>query len=568
MERQHNRLYVFLIYAVLTLATLVAFEQLRNNDFVDYDDYVYVTKNPNVTGGITRESIVWAFTRFYAANWHPLTWLSHMLDCQLFGLNPAGHHLTSLLIHIVSVLLLFWALERMTGAVWPSAFAAAAFALHPLQVESIAWVAQRKSVLSGLFWMLTIVAYIRYTEKPRVGRYLLVVLSLALGLMAKPMVVTLPFVLLLLDYWPLGRLQWHHQGEKEILPQPESTDTDRNRFSIARLIGEKIPLFILVAASSIVTYIAQQSAHAVVYVPLKARIVHAAVSYLGYIMKMAYPTHLAVLYPYPDKARIDYMLLLLVISALVLWRAKQLRWLTVGWLWYIGTLIPVIGLIQVGDQAMADRYIYLPSIGIFIIVAWGVPELLAKWHYRKIALPAVAAVALAVLLMCTRMQVSHWKSDSTLFGHALEVTENNSVMHNRYAAALAKNGQIDEAIVHYKKALQIRPDYAEAYSNLGAAFSDQGKLDQAIIYYNKALSIKPTLAKTHKNLGYVLLGQNKLDEAVEHFIEALRIKPGYADAEQGLRDALNLAVYADKEDLAEKIRKHLNTYENNQPHQP
>jgi tetratricopeptide (TPR) repeat protein len=568
MERQHNKLYVFLIYASLTLATFVAFGKLQNNDFTNYDDNVYVTKNPHVTGGITYESIVWAFTRLYGANWHPLTWLSHMLDCQLFRLNASGHHLTSLVLHVASTLLLFWAFRRMTGAVWRSAFVAAVFALHPLHVESVAWVAERKDVLSGLFWMLTIVAYIRYAEKPRIRRYLLVVLSLTLGLMAKPMVVTLPFVLLLLDYWPLDRLQWPHQCGKEVLPQPKSVDADHNRFSAARLIVEKIPLFTLVAASSIVTYIAQQSGHMVVHVPLKARVIHVADSYIGYIMKMAYPSRLAVLYPYPTELHLDYMLLLIGISALILWRAKQLRWLTVGWLWYLGTLVPVIGLVQVGDQAMADRYSYLPSIGIFIIVAWGAPELLAKWHYRKIALSAAAAVALVALLICTRMQVSHWKNSSVLFGHTLEVTENNFVIHNGYGVALARNGQMNEAIEHYKKALQIQPEYADAYANLGATLSNQGKFDEAVVCYNRALSIKPNLVLTHSNLGDILLGQNKLDEAVEHFIEALRIKPSCANAEEGLRKALNLAVSKGREDLAKKIRKHLNIniYESSQPH--
>ncbi len=559
MERRHSKLYVFLIYAGLTLATFVAFEPLRNNDFVDYDDYVYVTRNPRITGGITPESIEWAFTRFCSGNWHPLTWLSHMLDCQLFGLSPAGHHFTSLVFHTATALLLFWILNRMTGSIWPSAFAAAVFALHPLQVESVAWVSQLKSVLSGFFWMLTIAAYIRYVEKPRVSRYLLVVLFLVLGLMSKPIVVTLPFVLLLLDYWPLNRFRWPGKGEEKYPPQPESADGNHNKFSAVYLVAEKIPLLILVAATSVITYIAQQSAHAVVSVPLKGRILHVSTSYLGYIMKMVYPSRLAVLYPYPTEVHTDYLLLLIVISVLVLLRARHLRWLTVGWLWYLGTLIPVIGLVQVGNQAMADRYIYLPSVGIFIIAAWGVPELLKKWRYRKIVLPAAAVAALVALLICTRTQVSYWKNSLTLFGHALEVTENNFVMHNGYATALARNGQIDESIVHYKKALQIMPNYAEAYSNLGAVYSDRGELDQAVACYNKALSIKPDSASAHKSLGLTLLSQNKLDEAVEHFIEVMRIEPDYDNPEKDLRKALDLAVSEGREDLAKKIREHLNT---------
>lgn len=345
---------------MLALVTLIVFGQACRNDFVGYDDIYYVTDNPHVKSGLSLDSVIWAFTTMYNANWHPLTWLSHMLVCQLFSLNPLWHHLTNVLFHTVNTLLLFGILKRMTGKIWPSAFAAAAFALHPLHVESVAWVSERKDVLSGFFWMLTVICYIRYTERQSIGKYLLVFLVFGLGLMAKSMLVTLPFVLLLLDYWPLGRLQWEHRLK-----------------SLWHLIIEKVPLLALSAASSTITFIAQKSAGAMelgkVY-PLNIRISNAAVSYIAYIGKLIYPSRLAVLYPYPGSSLplwqpIVSLLVLIAVSAAVIYSAR--RYLVIGWFWYIGTLVPVIGLVQIGNQMMADRYTYLPSIGIFIMVAWG-----------------------------------------------------------------------------------------------------------------------------------------------------------------------------------------------------
>jgi len=538
MKRMSNRLHVLLIYVILALATIIAYEPVRHNDFISYDDYAYVTENPQVRGGITLESVVWAFTTSHKANWHPLTWLSHMLDCELFGLNPSRHHLTSLLFHIASMLLLFGILKRMTGAILPSAFVAAAFALHPLHVESVAWVAERKDMLSGFFWMLTIAAYIRYAERPSIGRFLPVVLALGLGLMAKPMLVTLPFVLLLLDYWPLGRFQWMHQSGKRAPPSFKSGNVTYQKATAWRLIGEKIPLFVLVVASGVVTFIAQQSAGAMLPVErlaLSYRIGNALVSYVLYIGKMIYPSSLAVFYPHPSTRLppwqpIFCFIVLVVVSAGIIRTALRHRWLAVGWLWYLGTLIPVIGLVQVGSQAMADRYTYLPSIGIFIMVAWGTAELLTRGRLRKIGLGISAGLLLAVLLICTRMQVRHWQNNLTLYKHVLAVTENNSIIHNSFGCALFEKGQLDEAITQLKEAVRISPKFSLARSNLGRVFLKQGKVNEAIVCFKEVLRIRKDLPDVHHYLGLAKVKQERHDDAITHFNEALRLKPDYINA--------------------------------------
>jgi len=390
MDKTSNKYWSLYICLALVLATFIAYEPMRHNGFVNYDDDVYVTENRNVNRGITAESVFWAFTNPHRSMWHPLTSLSHMLDCQLFGLVPFWHHLTSLLFHIAGTLLLFWILKRMTGAVWLSAFVAAVFALHPLNVESVAWVAERKSVLSSFFWMLTIAAYLRYAERPGIDRYLLVVLVFCLALMAKPMVVTLPFALLLLDYWPLGRFQWGRQSREESSMQSESAKVSYRNSPSWRLVVEKIPLFILSAVLSVITFIAQKSGGAVMWtdsLPLNFRIPNALVSYLTYIGKMFWPSRLAVFYPHPRGTvsiwlAVVVALLLLALSIWVIRSARSRRYLLVGWLWYLGTLVPVVGLVQAGGQARADRYMYLPMIGLLIIITWGLCELAAKWRYR------------------------------------------------------------------------------------------------------------------------------------------------------------------------------------------
>lgn len=533
MKQVVDKRCVFLIYAGLALAIIIAFEPVRHNGFVNYDDYEYITENPYVKSGINPESVIWAFnTQGKGGNWHPLTWLSHMLDCELFGIRPLWHHLTNLLLHIASTLLLFWLLKKMTGAVWPSAFVAAVFALHPLHVESVAWAAERKDVLSGLFWMLTIAAYIRYVQCKTIGRYLLLFLFLGLGLMAKPMVVTLPFVLLLLDYWPLDRFQCRYQSKDKAFKQPQKASSNYQRTTLYHLIFEKIPLFVLVAASCVVTYIVEQSAvstESQADVSLNLRVANALVSYVSYLGKMIYPTGLAVLYPHPGDSlpvwQITVSVVILAgISAFTIYMGKRLRYLPAGWLWYLGTLIPVIGLVQVGSQAMADRFTYLPSIGAFIMVAWGAADIFAKWQYRKPVLAITAGAVLCLLLMFTRVQAGYWRNNFVLFQHTLVVTENNYIIHKNYANALYEKGLINEAVAHYNKALKIAPGYLVARLNVGMIFLEQKRFSKAIACFNKVLELEPDHCRAHFGLGAALVEQGRYDDAVKHFNKALRGK--------------------------------------------
>jgi len=533
MDKTSSEYRFLLIYVVLILATVIAFEQVRHNDFVNYDDDKYVTENLHVNGGITLKSVVWAFTTTHTSNWHPLTWLSHMLDCQLFGLAPGWHHLMSLLFHIANTLLLFWVLKRMTGAVWASALVAGAFALHPLHVESVAWISERKDVLSTLFWMLTIAAYIRYAQRPDIGRYLLVVLAFGLGLMAKPMLVTLPFVLLLLDYWPLGRLQLGRQSEEKTLSQSESVCLGCHVSSPQRLIAEKIPFFVLVVVSSVITFIASRSGGAVAqveYLPPSFRIANALASYISYFNKMIYPSKLAIFYPHPGYSlsalqAIVCFIKLAAVSAVVIYMARRRRYLIVGWLWYLGTLVPVIGLVQVGAQAMADRYTYLPSIGIFIMVAWGAAELFSKWRYRKIGLGVSAGLLLTVLLICTRMQVRHWQNTFTLFGHARKVTRSNPITHNNYGYSLLERGQLDEAIREFREALRLEPKHSKAHNNLGKVLIMKNKISEAIEEFREAVRLKPDFLKAYNNLGLAYARLGKYELAMQNFNEALKLEP-------------------------------------------
>ena len=543
MKQFYNKSYIFLILAALVIATVIAFEPMRHNQFVDYDDEDYVTENPQVTRGLTPESFVWAFTTGHASNWHPLTWLSHMLDCQLFGLQPFWHHLINLLFHIANTLLLFWLLKKTTGALWRSAFVAAAFALHPLHVESVAWISERKDVLSSLFWMLTIAFYVRYTEQPNKIRYLLVILIFALGLMAKPMLVTLPFVLLLLDYWPLNRLQWPDKNNQSSPSESESVTPTGCRYSISFLIKEKIPLFVLVILSSIITFIVQQKGGAVAPAAFSLRILNALVSYMMYIGKIIWPTRLAILYQHPTYHILLWptavaIFLLPMITIRISRLSRTYRYLPVGWLWYLGTLVPVIGIIQVGNQAMADRYMYLPSIGIFIILTWGAVDFLAKWHYRKIILGISAVLLLVAMLLCTRAQVRHWRNSLTLFGHTVEVTKGNYIMRTKYGISMLKAGRADEAISQFNEVLKIKPQYSEAKSGLGDSFLTQGKLDEAITSLNEALSTDKKQPEVYHNLGTAYARKGKLDLAIQNYNEALRQKPNFLGAHLNLAKAL------------------------------
>jgi tetratricopeptide (TPR) repeat protein len=497
-----------LVYGLLIIAALAAFWPVLNHEFVKYDDDKYVFTSPH----------------FHM--WHPLTSLSHLVDCQLFGLNPTGHHLTNLLFHTASTLLLFSILKRMTAAFWPCLFVALAFAVHPLNVESVAWIAERKNVLSGFFWILTIATYVRYTERPGLVRFLLLVLVFALATLTKPIVVTLPFALLLLDYWPLGRLQWPRRGQRQDLSEPEAEQTGSQGTPIWRLLLEKTPLFLLTIGLSTVTYIAQQRGGVVSdlgNVPLKYRAANALVSYAAYIRK---------------RQIVVSVLLFLSITVAVIWLARSRRYLAVGWLWFFGILVPVIGLVQVGAQAMADRYAYLPFIGLFIMIAWGLPDLLAKWRSRRIALGAVGLVVLLALSICTRLQLRHWRNNKALFEHAISVTGDNFVMNNNYANILNSIGQVEDAIDYFYKALRIKSNSPEVHNNLGNALCKLDRVDEAIKHYKKALELRPNFAQAHYNLAIALDKQGKIDEAIREYRQALRFRSDNVDTLSNLGLAL------------------------------
>ena len=527
MSERPNKRKV-LIYAALTVITLAAFEGLRHNDFVCYDDPLYVSENAHVTEGLTFDSFVWAFKSWKdTANWHPVTWLSHMLDCELFGLNAHRHHLMNLLFHLSNTLLLFFIFERMTGAVWRSAFVAGVFGIHPVHVESVAWIAERKDVLSGLFWMLTIVAYLNYVSKGGRLRYLLMVLLFLSGLMAKSMLVTLPFVLLLLDYWPLNRLTIPDAGFKK---------------RAAGLIYEKLPLFALTLIFCVIAFIAQRNAGAVVSIEnssIQLRAVNVLVSYISYMGKIFYPVDLAVLYP----RRIDFsaleiaasFLVLAVISLSVIYFRRG--YLEVGWLWYLGVLVPVIGLVQIGSHFIADRYLYLPLTGISIIAGWGFWELVRRKSYGRKLSGTLCAVIFVVLILLTRRQVGLWRDSRTLFHHTLAITKNNSVIHNNLGNILASQGKLDEAIDHLNQAVQLKPNNVDALYNLGRALYSQGKIDEAVRCFRRALQLKHD-AEIYHSLGYALQVQGDFDQAVDNYRQAIRLKPDYADAYNSLGKVL------------------------------
>jgi tetratricopeptide (TPR) repeat protein len=526
------------VYLLLVLVTLTAYWQVWDHDFVHYDDQLYVTENSHIRAGLSWQGVRWAFTTIHANFWHPLTWLSYLFDYQIFGLNAGGYHLTSLVFHIANTFLLFAVLNRMTQAMWRSAFVAALFALHPLHVESVAWVSERKDVLSTFFWILTMGAYVHYVEWPKVGRYLLVLVFLTLGLMAKPMLVTLPFVLLLMDYWPLGRLEFRRG---KIHPQ-KSRGPGYQTFRPLHLVWEKVPFFALTVVFSIVTFFTQQKGGAIAPFPIVLRVANALVSYVSYMGKMIWPAGLTVFYPHPGMQPMWQVagacLLLVCISFLAIRAVRSRPYFAVGWLWYVGTLVPVIGLVQVGSFAMADRFTYVPLIGLFVIIAWGVPEVVGGWRYKKLVLSASAGALLLVLVICTWLQVRLWHNTFTLFKHALEVTANNGLAHNNLGFALAEQGHLNEAMDHYSRALQINPMYEDAHDNMGVALTRLGRFDEAIWHYTEALRIKPDNADANNNLGVVLAEQGRIEEAMGRYAEALRIEPEYADAHSNLGNAL------------------------------
>ena len=594
----------------LLLLSLVLYWPITSHDFLSYDDPDYVTANAQVQQGLGWQGLKWACSAIVSCNWHPLTMLSHMLDCQLFGLKPWGHHLSSLLIHAVTSVLVFVWLQQMTGAAWRSLFVAALFAVHPLHVESVAWVAERKDLLSGFFGVLTLWAYARYvkgevrsprSEVRRTGEdasrtthhasrftfhvsryYLLALCFFVLGLMSKPMLVTWPFVLLLLDYWPLGRFGL----------QADSGPPSTRKWQIVnRILWEKAPFFLIAAVFSVVTLLVQKHGGAVKAAqdfPLDVRCANALVSYCRYLGKLLWPTGLAVYYPHPQHWPLGLVLLagglLLGISVLLFAQRRRAPFLLVGWLWFCGTLVPVIGLVQVGRQAMADRYSYLPSLGAFILVVWGAYALTGSrrglasnsapkpqtagqedggWKMEDggegaavalhppssifysraerypfdrqnrcdlAALSVAGAAAVVACLALTRVQLGYWQDSEALFRHALDVTQDNYLAHNSLGTALDSKGRNEEAATHYREALRLRPSYAEAHYNLGNELARQGKVDEAIGHFGEALRLAPGYAEAHYNLGLALAGKGQVDDAISHFQAAVSLKPEYADA--------------------------------------
>jgi len=545
---QHKILNPVLICLALAILTIITFWSLKDCGFINLDDNTYVYENAYVQSGLNWNSIRQAFSFELverSSNWHPLTWLSLMLDYQIFGLNPSGYHLMNLLFHVLNTILLFLILRRMTKRLWPSAFVAALFAIHPLHVESVAWIAERKDVLSTFFFMLTIGAYSYYVEHPGFRRYSLVLLFFVLGMMAKPMLVTLPFVLLLLDYWPLQRFQEIKPDhkiqtevfDKESLEVKKPADPEYKWSLIYPLLWEKVPLFVLAILSSIVTYIAQQKVGAVQSIetlPLGVRIGNAFISYIAYIGKMIWPSNLAVLYPHPRLLVpwqvLGSVLLLIAITLAVFWMVKRSPYLATGWLWYISTLVPVIGIVQVGDQAMADRYTYIPLIGLFIMVAWGVPDLLKKWKYRKEILLASSALSILCLSIITWTQVGYWQNSITLYDHTLKVTDNNLPIYINRSTAYNAVGNYSQAIEDLNRVIEIKPGYAEVYINRGAAYYGLGNYSQAIEDCDRAIKIKPGYADAYTNRGNAYYGLGNYRQAIEDYDRAIKIKPGLAEA--------------------------------------
>ena len=539
---------------LLAMVTLALYWPATGFEFINYDDTDYFAKNSHIQNGLGWNGVLWAFGSTEACNWHPLTWLSLMLDVSLFGSgDPAGPHFTNILFHAVNSVLLFWLLRRLTGAHWRSAFVAGLFALHPLNVESVAWLSERKNVLSTFFWLLTLLAYSRYaqwvtSDRRQVTRtnsilspvtrhparfYWLALTLFVLGLMSKPMLVTLPFVLLLLDYWPLRRCE------------PSTLNSQLS--TIWRLALEKAPFFLLSAAACVLTLLVQWHGEAVqsaVLFPFGGCVENTFVSYGRYLGKTFWPENLTIFYPHPG----HWPLMMVVTAAAFVLAAslaglclgRRFPYLITGWFWFLGTLIPVIGLVQVGRQAMADRYTYVPLIGIFIIISWGAAEVFARWKFPKMIIAIMAGLVLTACAFRTRDQLGYWQNDGTVFRRVLAVTPNND-----YAECLARfklglylhrTGRVDEAIASYQRVIQIEPDNLQAHVNLGNALDAAGRLDKAVGEFRTAVRINPRSYMPHYNLGFELSCLGQRDEAIKELREALRLKPDFAAAGQRLRE--------------------------------
>jgi protein O-mannosyl-transferase len=545
MIAANSRWGVLCAYVFLVALTWAVFGQTLGHEFINYDDPAYVYENPHVREGLTIQGIVWAFTHSHGQNWHPLTSISHILDCQFYGLDAGGHHFTNVLLHTIAVILLFAVLREMTGALWRSLFVAAVFAVHPLRVESVAWVAERKDVLSGVFFMLILWAHVRYARKPAPSRYVTMSIFFALGLMSKPMLVTVPLVLLLIDYWPLGRFA-----------QPSPVNAKLwfsgwlNRQPTAwRLLLEKLPLFGLSAASCAVTLLVQsQLIGSTEALPLPLRINNAVVTYVIYIRDVFWPVRLAPFYPHPEnqlpvwEVAVAVVALFGITIAVFILR-KTRPYLLTGWLWYLGMLVPVIGIIQVGWQARADRYTYLPQIGLSLALTWGVVDLSAGWAQGKRMLAGAATLVIAAIAWCAWTQTSYWRNNETLWTHTLAVTERNDVALNNLGIVFLARGLIDQALSRFQDAVTVRPDNAPAQGNLGKAFLQKGNLDEAMRHYQRLLQIEPDNLEAHNILGTAYFQEGKVEQAIAEWQRILATEPDNGNALSNL--AWVMATYPD-----------------------
>jgi tetratricopeptide (TPR) repeat protein len=511
IEISEKNIEKYLLPAII-LITLAVFSPVAWHDFINLDDDMFVYANPNMKSGLSFKSIRWAFTTPHEVNWIPLTWISHLLDVTLFGMNAGGHHVVNLLLHTASSTLLFLFLRRATGAPWQSAAVALLFALHPLHVESVAWVAERKDVLSAFFGMLTLYAYTRYAEKPDVPRYLLTLFLFLLGLLSKPMLVTVPVVLLLLDWWPLGRL--HGSAAARV------SDYRTTPF---RLLAEKIPFFILSLCSSVITYMVQQAEGELAQgYTLLSRAGKASIAYITYLQKMVWPVKLAVLYPFskfpPTSTQITLSCLLLMLitaSVILLW--KKAPYLLTGWGWYLVTLLPVIGLIQIGQHSVADRYTYIPLIGIFIMVAWGLPQLMSGWNSRNAVLTSLAGVCLVAMIALTSLQLRHWENAFTILTHTIAVTENNWVAQNNLGLLYLGEGRVNEAVFHFRESIKAKPSYVLAHLNLGVAYLTANEFTPALESFRWALQFDPLNPSAHYSRGRIYVIQGDKQRALEEY---------------------------------------------------
>jgi hypothetical protein len=558
---------IYLICIALAIVTFSAYEPILHNSFITFDDDSYIYDNPNITSGLTVKNIVWAFTNIHANNYHPLTSISHMLDCQLFGLHTGGHHLINLVFHIANTALLFFVLYRMTSRIWPSAFVAALFALHPMHVESVAWASERKDVLCAFFWLLTMWTYWRYTQQGGKRKYILTLAMFILGLMSKPMIVTLPCVLLLLDYWPLQRFNQSRERQRPV--------------KVQRLLIEKLPFFLLTGIWSVVTFYVQRSVGLVkdtVHYPLGWRIENAVVSYTAYIGKMFWPFNLSIFYPHPMGTiplvrTLTAFLLLAVVTILILRKLRSRPYLTVGWFWFIGTLVPVIGLFQVGLQAYADRYTYIPYIGLFIAIIWLLGDL-PKIVSRKILYGTLAGLLLFVLGVKTYIQTMYWQNNYTLYSHAINAVENNWWAYGFLGVAMGKQGEYDKAEENLKKSLELSPDNAAMHYELTKIYLYKSDWKQAIAMYEKLLPPLPDdmnaprdenrkrfeypmlrnmYINANVNMAIALKNEGRYAEALKRYKEALRIVPDLKEAKQGIEEVQKLlSENGRKSEVAEK----------------